>query len=168
MRRPLALVPVLAISLFAAVAPVGAQQAGPRPTLDTPGILTAAAALAGALRASAVQHPELALAAIGVTDQYQIHEVRRTKPSGAPAIHHGWTELQFVISGSGTLLSGGRIEVRPGKPQGVIVGGRSQRLHAGDAIIVPPETPHWYSSIGSKGLTVLEVRFATPAGAAAP
>jgi len=27
---------------------------------------------------------------------------------------------------------------------------------------VPPETPHWYSSIGRQGLTVLEVRFATP------
>jgi mannose-6-phosphate isomerase-like protein (cupin superfamily) len=162
MRRPLALLSALAISLLAAIAPAVAQQAGPRPTPDTPGILTSAAELASALRASAAQHPELSLAAIGVTDQYQIHEVRRTKPSGAPAIHHGWTELQFVLSGTGTLITGGKIEVQPGKPQGVIVGGKSQRLRAGDAIIVPPETPHWYSEIGRKGLTVLEVRFATP------
>ncbi len=166
MSRPHALVPMLAISLLAALAPAGAQQVGPRPTPDTPGIRTSAAELASALRAAAVQHPELALATIGVTDQYQIHEVRRTRTSGGPAIHHGWTELQFVISGSGTLISGGKIEVQPGKPQGVIVGGKSQRLHAGDAVIVPPETPHWYSEISSKGLTVLEVRFATPAGAA--
>jgi mannose-6-phosphate isomerase-like protein (cupin superfamily) len=166
MSRPLALVPVLAVSLLAALAPAGAQQVGPRLTPDTPGVRISTAELAGALRASGVQHPELALATIGVTDQYQIHEVRRSKPSGAPAIHHGWTELQFVLSGGGTLITGGRIEVQPGKPQGVIVGGKSQRLHAGDAIIVPPETPHWYSQIDHKGLTVLEVRFATPAGAA--
>ncbi len=162
MRRSLALVPVLAISLLAAVAPAGAQQVGPRPTPDSPGIRTSAAELASALRASAAQHPELALATIGVTDQYQIHEVRRTRPSGTPAIHHGWTELQFVLSGSGTLITGGKIEVQPGKPQGVIVGGKSERLRVGDAVIVPPETPHWYSEIGSRGLTVLEVRFATP------
>lgn len=162
MRRPLALVPVLAISLLAAVAPAGAQQAGPRPTPDTPGIRSSAAELASALRASAAKNPALALATIGVTDQYQIHEVRRIRPSGPPAIHHGWTELQFVLSGSGTLITGGKIEVRPGKPQGVIVGGKSERLHAGDAVIVPPETPHWYSEIGRRGLTVLEVRFATP------
>lgn len=165
MRRPLALIPALAISLFAGGVTAGAQQVGPRPTPDSPGIHTSAAALASALHTSAMQHPELALATIGVTDQYQIHEVRRTRPSGAPAIHHGWTELQFVLSGSGTLITGGKIEVQPGKPQGVIVGGKSQRLHMGDAIIVPPETPHWYSEIGSEGLTVLEVRFATPAGA---
>jgi mannose-6-phosphate isomerase-like protein (cupin superfamily) len=146
MRRPLALLSLMAIGLLAAIAPAGAQQSGPRPTPDSPGIRTSAAELA----------------AIGVTDQYQIHEVRRTRPSGAPAIHHGWTELQFVLSGSGTLITGGRIEVQPGKPQGVIVGGKSQRLRAGDAVIVPPETPHWYSEIGRKGLTVLEVRFATP------
>ena len=165
MRRRFAPLPALALALIAAVAPAGAQQPGPRPAPDSPGIRTSAAQLASALRASAVQHPELALAAIGVTDQYQIHEVRRTRPSGGPAIHHGWTELQFVLSGSGTLITGGKIEVQPGKPQGVIVGGKSQRLRVGDALIVPPETPHWYSEIGSKGLTVLEVRFATPAGA---
>ncbi|MFZ0501393.1 MAG: AraC family ligand binding domain-containing protein [Steroidobacteraceae bacterium] len=165
MRRSLALVPALAISLLAAVAAAGGQQAGPRPTPDSPGIRTSAAELASALRAASVQHPELALATIGVTDQYQIHEVRRSKASGGPAIHHGWTELQFVLSGSGTFVTGGRIEVRPGRPLGVIVGGKSQRVHAGDAVIVPPETPHQYTKIDSKGLTVLEVRLATPAGA---
>jgi mannose-6-phosphate isomerase-like protein (cupin superfamily) len=165
MSRTHALIPLLAISLLAVLAPAGAQQAAARPTPDSPGIRVSGTELAGALRA-AVAHSDPAVAAIGVTDQYQIHEVHRTKPSGPPAIHHGWTELHYILSGGGTLITGGKIEVQPGKPQGVIVGGTSQRVRKGDAIIIPPETPHWYSRIDGKGgLTYLEVRFATPAGA---
>jgi mannose-6-phosphate isomerase-like protein (cupin superfamily) len=106
------------------------------------------------------------VAAIGVTSQYAIHEVHRGKSSGPPAIHHGWTELHFILSGGGTLITGGRIEVQPGKPRGAIVGGKSQRVHQGDAVIIPPETPHWYSKVDSGGLTYLEVRFASSPGAA--
>jgi mannose-6-phosphate isomerase-like protein (cupin superfamily) len=164
MSRPHIRVPALAISLLVILAPAGAQQVSSRPTPDSPALHTSSAELAAALRAAAAQHAEPGVAAVGVTDQYQIHEVHRGKPSGPPAIHRGWTELHFILAGGGTLLSGGRIEARSGQPQGVIVGGKSRRVHEGDAVIIPPDTPHWYSKIDPDGLTYLEVRFATPAG----
>ena len=111
------------------------------------------------MRAAAAQHAEPGVAAVGVTDQYAIHEVHRSKPSGPPAIHRGWTELHFILAGGGTLTTGGRIG-----PQGVIVGGKSQRVRKGDAVIIPPDTPHWNGKIDTDGITYLEVRFATPAG----
>jgi quercetin dioxygenase-like cupin family protein len=39
-------------------------------------------------------------------------------------------------------------------------------VQKGDAVIIPPETPHWYTKVDRGGLTYLEVRFATPAGSA--
>ncbi|HEX3842969.1 MAG TPA: hypothetical protein VHV80_01300 [Steroidobacteraceae bacterium] len=166
MSRPHVRVPLLAVSLLAMLAPAGAQQVSAPPTPDSPALHTSSAALAGALRAAIARHDDPAVAAIGVTRQYAIHEVHRGKSSGPPAIHHGWTELHFILSGGGTLITGGRIEVQPGKPRGAIVGGKSQRVHQGDAVIIPPDTPHWYSKVDSGGLTYLEVRFASSPGAA--
>lgn len=96
------------------------------------------------------------MAAISVTDQYQIHEVHRLTAAGPPAIHHGWTELHFIVSGGGTLVTGGRIK------HGAIVGGTRERVRKGDAVIIAPETPHEYSKVDRGGLTYPEVRFATP------
>lgn len=166
MNRSHVSVPLLAITLLAALAPAGAQQPSARPAPDSPGIHVSSSELARALHAAVGKHADPAVAAIGVTDQYAIHEVHRSKASGPPAIHHGWTELHFILSGGGTLVTGGRIEAQPGKPQGVIIGGTSQRVHKGDAVIIAPETPHWYSKVDRGGLTYLEVRFATPAGTA--
>lgn len=158
--------PLIALILFAALAPAGAQQPSPRPAPDSPGVRVSSSQLARALHAAIARHTDPAVAAIGVTDQFAIHEVHRSKAIGPPAIHHGWTELHFILSGGGTLVTGGRIEVRPGNAQSVIVGGTSQRVHKGDAVIIAPETPHWYSKVDSGGITYLEVRFATPPGPA--
>lgn len=166
MTPPHARARFLAISLLVMLAPAGAQQVAAPPPPDSPAARTSSTELASALRAVIAQHADPAVAAIGVTDRYAIHEVHRGKASGPPAIHHGWTELHFILSGGGTLITGGRIETQPGKPQGVIVGGQSQRVQKGDAVIIQPETPHWYSKVDRGGLTYLEVRFATASGAA--
>lgn len=166
MSPPHVSVPLFAATLLGALAPAGAQQPSVRPAPDSPGIHVGSSELAHALHAAVTAHADPAVAAIGVTDQYAIHEVHRSKASGPPAVHHGWTELHYILSGGGTLVTGGKIEVQPGHPQGVIVGGTTQRVHKGDAVIIPPETPHWYTKVDGGGLTYLEVRFATPAGAA--
>jgi mannose-6-phosphate isomerase-like protein (cupin superfamily) len=166
MSRPQVSVLIFASSLLAMLSPAGAQQPSARPAPDSPGIHVSSTQLARDLRAAVAKHADPAVAAIGVTDQYAIHEVHRSKASGPPAIHHGWTELHFILSGGGTLLTGGKIEATPGNPQGIIVGGTSQRVQKGDAVIIPPETPHWYTKVDRGGLTYLEVRFATPAGSA--
>ena len=166
MSRPQVSILIFASSLLAMLSPAGAQQPSARPAPDSPGIHVSSTQLARDLRAAVAKHADPAVAAIGVTDQYAIHEVHRSKASGPPAIHHGWTELHFILSGGGTLVTGGKIQAQPGNPQGIIVGGTSQRVQKGDAVIIPPETPHWYTKVDRGGLTYLEVRFATPAGSA--
>ena len=45
-------------------------------------------------------------------------------------------------------------------------GGVTHELRKGDAMLVPPNTPHWYKQIDST-VTCLEARFIAPAQAAA-
>jgi mannose-6-phosphate isomerase-like protein (cupin superfamily) len=99
---------------------------------------------------------------MAITDQYSINEVHRSKPTAPPAIHPGWTELHLVLDGSATFVTGGRIAAAQGTNGSVIEGGVSQKLEKGDAVVVPPNTAHWYQQIDNGGITVIEVRFVAP------
>ena len=97
-----------------------------------------------------------------------------TKP-GAPvgAINHtGITEVYYVISGSGTLLTGGTVEnARPAPADSeivrVAVGPSNQgtfkepaqrrRVGAGDVVIIPPGVYHGFDEIAT-GIEYLAVR----------
>jgi len=147
---------LVAMLCSAGTPPASAQQA-PGNTGAAAGVYVEAATLAEKLRAQSMQHADPALAPIGITDVYSIQEVHRDKP-GPPAIHAGWTELHYILAGSAEFVTGGTIK---GDADRVIDGGESHAVKAGDAIIVPADTPHWYRTIGSP-LTVLEVRFVAP------
>lgn len=121
--------------------------------------------LADSLAAAVAKPSDPAVAPIGVTDQYSISEVRR-KADGVPAIHPEHTELHFILDGSGTLVTGGKIVTPPGSKTAVIEGGVAREVNKGDAVILPQNTPHWYQNIDG-GLTYLEVRFLVP-GASPP
>ena len=69
------------------------------------------------------------------------------------------------MEGSGTIVTGGTI-VRPAAdaPQGTqarIEGGVTRKVVKGDAILIPENTPHWYSEIDG-AIAYLEVRFSVP------
>lgn len=90
------------------------------------------------------------------------------RSAGGPqgAIEHSMiTEVYHVIEGAGTLVTGGTIlEPRPSAPESQVVrvlngpstggtsieGGVSRRIKAGDVVIIPPNTPHWFSAIEGK------------------
>jgi mannose-6-phosphate isomerase-like protein (cupin superfamily) len=90
------------------------------------------------------------------------------RSAGGPqgAIEHSKiTEVYHVIEGAGTLVTGGAIlEPRPSAPESQVVrvlngpsiggtsidGGVSRRIKAGDVVIIPPNTPHWFSAIEGK------------------
>jgi mannose-6-phosphate isomerase-like protein (cupin superfamily) len=90
------------------------------------------------------------------------------RSAGGPqgAIEHSKiTEVYHVIEGAGTLVTGGTIlEPRPSAPESQVVrvlngpstggtsieGGVSRRIKAGDVVIIPPNTPHWFSAIEGK------------------
>jgi mannose-6-phosphate isomerase-like protein (cupin superfamily) len=116
--------------------------------------------IARVLDAAIAQRTDPAVATIGNTNEYLIHEVRREK-DGAPAIHPGWTELHFILDGSATLVIGGKINPRIPTGPGSVEGGMSQQVKKGDAIVVPPNTVHAYYHING-AVTYLEVRMISP------
>ena len=77
-------------------------------------------------------------------------EYRSAVPQAA-AVHEKEAELFYVIDGSGTLVTGGKLvgETRNGDnlTGTAIDGGDTQAVAKGDYFIVPENTPHWFSKI---------------------
>jgi mannose-6-phosphate isomerase-like protein (cupin superfamily) len=90
---------------------------------------------------------------------------------GAASVHEKEAELFYVIDGSATLVTGGKLvnEKRTNAENLTgtgIEGGKSQAVAKGDFIIVPENTPHWYSSI--EGTLVLMSLHVPRTGAPTP
>jgi len=156
-----------ALALFsAALLPAVAQQttAVPVAVPGTPGTLVAGLALAEQLKIAEAKSADPAVAEIGVTDQYAIHEVRRLK-AGPAAVHPGWSEVHLILDGSGTLITGGKMI--PGANGNTIEGGVSHAVKKGDVFIIPANTPHMYSQVDGS-VTYFETRFVTSPPAGAP
>jgi mannose-6-phosphate isomerase-like protein (cupin superfamily) len=131
----------------------------PAPPTGSAAIYVSRQVLADKLTAAIAAPSDPAVSAIGVTDQYSIQEVHRGK-AAPPAVHVGWTELHFILDGSATFTTGGKIV--GSASSATIMGGVSRKVQKGDAVIVPPDTPHWYNQVDGS-LTYLEVRFIAPA-----
>ena len=92
------------------------------------------------------------------------------RASVAPgAVHEREAEIFYVIDGSATMVTGGKLvnQTRP-NPDNLsgtgIEGGVSQAVAKGDFIVVPENTPHWFSAInGSIVLMTLHVPRPVPA-----
>jgi mannose-6-phosphate isomerase-like protein (cupin superfamily) len=87
---------------------------------------------------------------------------------GPAAVHEKEAELFYVIDGSGTLVTGGKLagETRNGDnlTGTAIEGGDIQAVAKGDFFIVPENTPHWFSKInGTLVLMSLHVPRPVPA-----
>lgn len=105
--------------------------------------------------------PEMMVARMANTEKYRVNVVKRTAAQGAIA-HDVGTEVHYIIEGAATLVTGGTI-VRPAGGQGAaaratIQGGETRKVKKGDIVLVPVNTPHWYSAI-DQPLSYLEVRF---------
>lgn len=98
--------------------------------------------------------------------------VHRAKAANIQASleHHQITEIYHIISGSGTMVTGGSMEnakdtadpstlsvVGPSATGGKIAGGQSRKIGPGDVVIVPPDTPHGWSDVSDE-LIYLVVR----------
>lgn len=68
-----------------------------------------------------------------------------------PSLHKGQAELIYVTDGGCTLVTGGTLV--NAKPNGnnmsgtAIQGGVPHKIAKGDYILVPPDTPHWYTEV---------------------
>lgn len=71
---------------------------------------------------------------------------------GNAAVHETEAEMFYVVDGSATLVTGGKLtkETRTNAENltgAGIDGGTSRRVAKGDFIMVPEGTPHWFSAI---------------------
>lgn len=98
---------------------------------------------------------------------------RPQDPPGVAAVHFKVTEIYHVMDGAATLVTGGtmvnskvrpadsipvRLEDGPGASGTSIQGGVTQRIKAGDVVVIPAGVPHWFSQIeGSITYVVVRV-----------
>ena len=85
------------------------------------------------------------------TNSYKVHASRRDTP-GLAEVHLYETDVIHVLKGSSTLVVGGSLIDPRGTAFGEvrgkgIVGGTSYALKAGDVMVVPPHTPHWFKDV---------------------
>jgi mannose-6-phosphate isomerase-like protein (cupin superfamily) len=89
---------------------------------------------------------------------------------GPAAVHETEAEFFYVIEGSATMITGGKLvnEKRTDAANlngTAIEGGTSRAVGKGDFIVVPEKTPHWFSAInGTIVLMSLHVPRPVPAG----
>ncbi len=126
---------------------------------------------AAQIRADVVKAPPRpGLKNMGVLDavkesNYSVNVVRRTAPSLAE-VHKDWTDVWYVMSGKGTLVTGGSLtgttQPNPGETRGTDVsGGTTRQIGPGDVLRIPNGVPHWISKIDSPEIEYLVVKVLT-------
>lgn len=86
-----------------------------------------------------------------------------------PTVHHGQTELVYVLQGNATLVSGGHLTgVQPPRPgattdmgTGIEGADKSQPLNKGDILLVPSETAHQFQNVKGE-FVILSVHMFMP------
>jgi glc operon protein GlcG len=84
---------------------------------------------------------------------YMVHASRR-EAAGAAEVHTLDTDIIYVLGGTATFVTGGTVvdgkTVEDGEIRGASIdGGDSHRLSAGDIIVVPNGTPHWFRQVAA-------------------
>ena len=82
---------------------------------------------------------------------------RQDGPNNA-SVHEDVTEIYNIVAGSGTFVTGGTI-ANPKERTAGISGGVERHVVAGDFVVLPPGTPHWFRKIDGS-ITYVETRFA--------
>ena len=88
-----------------------------------------------------------------------------------PTVHHGQTELVYVLQGNATLVSGGHLTgVQPPRPgsttdmgTGIEGADKSQSLAKGDVLLVPAETAHQFQDVKGE-FVIISVHMFMPPG----
>lgn len=83
--------------------------------------------------------------------------LHRSKPEVSALIHDHVTETYYIVSGSGTIVTGGSLgtpkptdlsRVNAGMSQtGTRIGGESRKVKPGDIIMIPAGLPHSFSEL---------------------
>ena len=101
-------------------------------------------------------------------ENYKVLASRRDGP-GRVEVHTKDTDIFHVLTGTATLVTGGRMvggkATGPEELRGVSVeGGEAHELRPGDVIVVPNGTPHWFKAVPGP-MTYYVVKVRAPEGA---
>ncbi len=120
-----------------------------------------------------------ALRVVNINGEYNVgigvvHRARTLPGKTLNGIEHSEiTEVYHIISGFATLHTGGTLdnpkEYPPDHPVvkvlngpstggGAILSGLSRKVGPGDVVLIPPNTPHWFSEIDSDQIVYLQIR----------
>ncbi len=82
---------------------------------------------------------------------YKVHASRRTEP-GQVEVHEHETDVIYVLEGSATFVTGGKLiggkTIAPGEIRAPDVeNGKDHHIARGDVIVVPNGTPHWFKEV---------------------
>jgi hypothetical protein len=156
MRRLLAVLTVI----VACAQAVAQEKPAAQDTPVLPATDITAAAIAGFLKAlprDAVSDRPIRVVDVGGY-QVGVYGVFRPKTLPGDAILHETTtsEVYYMLEGTGTLVTGGKIAgdkttVGPAsRTRGSrIDGGITRKVVKGDMVIIPGRTPHWWSALDS-------------------
>ncbi len=113
-------------------------------------------------KASAGKKGALASEQLGNFGNYTAMVARRDH-NGEPEVHADWNDIFIAQDGEATLLYGGKVEggheTTPGETRGgKIVGGKEQKLAAGDMAIIPAATPHQTNPAPGKPFTYMVIK----------
>ena len=156
----LALICVSSLALAQQPAPQNPAQA--MKTLASASDVAALAAKAKSERKEGqalVAQPILQLAPYNVSLEY------RAAVANA-AVHEREAELFYVLDGSATIVTGGKLaEEKRTNAENLsgtgITGGTSRHVAKGDFIMVPENTPHWFSAIDGS-ITLMSLHLPHP------
>lgn len=120
-----------------------------------------------------------AIRVVSINNEYNVgvgvvHRARTAgRDIGGGIEHSQITEVYHVIEGKGTLVTGGAITDSkdtsvdsqvvkvlngPSTGGGPVEGGVSRKIGPGDVVVIPPNTPHWFTDITTDQIVYLVVR----------
>lgn len=83
--------------------------------------------------------------------EYKIHASHRDA-AGKAEVHAHETDIIYVLEGTATFVTGGKVVggemTAPGEIRGASIdGGETRKLVKGDVVVVPQGTPHWFKEV---------------------
>jgi hypothetical protein len=162
---------------------IGAQTAAPAPAQHLPRGLAIDVPNAeiqfAVQKTAAAAVSDQAIRVVNINGEYNVgigvvHRARTLPGKTLNGIEHSEiTEVYHVISGFATLMTGGTLEnpkeYAPDHPVvkvlngpstggGAILNGVGRKLGPGDVVVIPPNTPHWFSEITTDQIVYLVIR----------
>jgi len=136
---------VLFATALLGIAPAWAQE-------PAKAIFVPAREVAARLQSARPEAPGVAVARVTEGPNYHVLLVRRTAP-GPAEVDRNWSEIWYVIGGTGVLATGGSLVGR------AVDGGEVHRIAKGDVITIPPGLPQRVSSMDGNAIDYMLVKF---------